>query len=133
MSTVVALLKNVRTLVGDAAFNEAVAELSGSVGGAGEVAKKPRKASAVDPEKSAKRRAEMGALQNFIKTVRAEQPAETPYKDVQKLAGERWKTMDAKAREAYAVAEAAADAVAEAAAPAAGGGAPAKKVTKKKD
>ena len=131
MSTVVALLKNVRTLVGDAAFNEAVAELSGSVGGAGEVAaKKPRKASAVDPEKSAKRRAEMGALQNFIKTVRAEQPAETPYKDIQKLAGERWKTMDAKAREAYAVAEAAAEAPA-----AAGGGAASapKKVTKKKD
>jgi hypothetical protein len=132
MSTVVALLKNVRTLVGDAAFNEAVAELSGSVGGAGEVAaKKPRKASAVDPEKSAKRRAEMGALQNFIKTVRAEQPAETPYKDIQKLAGERWKTMDAKAREAYAVADApAADAPA-----AAGGGAAStpKKVTKKKD
>ena len=124
MSTV-ALLKNLRTLVGDAAFNEAVAELSGSVGGAGEVAKKPRKVSAVDPEKSAKRRAEMGALQNFIKKVRTEQPDGTAYKEIQKLAGERWKTMDATAREAYAVA-AAAEAPAEAPAPA-------KKVVKKKD
>lgn len=125
MSTV-ALLKNLRTLVGEAAFNEAVTELSGSPGGgAGEVAKKPRKVSAVDPEKSAKRRAEMGALQNFIKKVRTEQPDGTAYKEIQKLAGERWKTMDATAREAYAVA-AAAEAPAEAPAPA-------KKVVKKKD
>ena len=102
MSTL-AILKNLSSLVGDEAFNAAVAELGAGGGGAGEVApKKARKVAAVDPEKSAKRSAEMGALQNFIKSVRAEHPEGTAYKEVQKVAGERWKTMDAAARAAYA-------------------------------
>lgn len=101
MSTV-SILKNLRSLVGDETFNAAVAELGTAGGGAGVVApKKARKVAAVDPEKSAKRRAEMGALQNFIKSVRAEHPEDTPYKEVQKVAGERWKTMDAAARAPY--------------------------------
>jgi hypothetical protein len=105
MSTV-AILKNLRSLVGDEAFNAAVAELSGSSGGAGEVsAKKARKQSAVDPEKSAKKKADMGALQNFIKTQRMKHPDGTPYKEVQKAAGELWKTMDAAARDVYKVVE----------------------------
>jgi len=116
MSTIT-ILKNLRSLVGDEVFNAAVAELGAGGGGAGEVVpKKVRKVAAVDPEKSAKRSAEMGALQNFIKSVRAEHPEGTPYKEVQKVAGERWKTMDAAARAVYApVAEAAAPAPAEAA------------------
>ena len=78
MSTV-AILKNLRSLVGDEVFNAAVAELSGSSGGAGEVSKKARKQSAVDPEKSAKKKLDMGALQNFIKTQRLKHPDGTPY------------------------------------------------------
>ena len=105
MSTV-AILKNLRSLVGDETFNAAVAELSGSSGGAGEVSqKKARKQSAVDPEKSAKKKADMGALQNFIKTQRMKHPDGTPYKEVQKAAGELWKTMDAAARDVYKVVE----------------------------
>jgi len=105
MSTV-AILKNLRSLVGDETFNAAVAELSGSSGGAGVVsAKKPRKQSAVDPEKSAKRKEDMGALQNFIKAQRMKHPDGTPYKEVQKTAGELWKTMDAEARAVYKVVE----------------------------
>lgn len=104
MSTV-AILKNLRSLVGDETFNAAVAELSGSSGGAGEVAKKPRKQNNVDPEKSAKRKLDMGALQNFIKSERLKQPDGTPYKEIQKAAGERWKTMDAAARDVYKVVE----------------------------
>ena len=105
MSTV-AILKNLRSLVGDETFNAAVAELSGSSGGAGEVAaKKPRKQNNVDPEKSAKRKQDMGALQNFIKSERLKQPDGTPYTEIQKAAGERWKTMDAAARDVYKVVE----------------------------
>jgi len=108
MSTV-AILKNLRSLVGDEAFNAAVAELSGSSGGAGEVAsvavKKERKQNKVDPEKSAKRKQDMGALQNFIKSERLKQPDGTPYKEIQKAAGERWKTMSADERDVYKVVE----------------------------
>ena len=104
MSTV-AILKNLRSLVGDEAFNAAVAELSGSSGGAGEVSKKPRKQNNVDPEKSAKRKQDMGALQNFIKAQRMKHPDGTPYKEVQKTAGELWKTMTAEQRDVYKVVE----------------------------
>jgi len=101
-NSVLELLRNVRELVGEKVFNESVTALGATPSTTpGAPPKKERKQNKVDPEKSAKRSEEMGSLQNFIKTVRAEQPAETPYKDIQKLAGERWKTMDTLARAQY--------------------------------
>ena len=102
MSTV-AIIRHLRTLVGKDVFDEAVATVMADTSSApGEITvKKERKQNKVDPEKSAKRSAEMGALQNFIKSIRAESPEGTPYKDVQKTAGERWKLMTAEEREAF--------------------------------
>lgn len=94
------ILRNLRTLVGETAFNEAVAVLNANPSGE-PAPKKQRKQNKVDPENSAKRREGMGAIQNFIKAVRSEQPADTPYKEIQKLAGERWKTMSADERSKY--------------------------------
>jgi hypothetical protein len=105
MSTV-AIIRHLRSLVGKDAFEEAVNTVMAENSPAdGEISvkapKKERKQNKVDPEKSAKRSAEMGALQNFIKKIRAESPDGTPYKEVQKTAGERWKTMSAEEREVY--------------------------------
>jgi len=102
MSTV-AIIRQLRTLVGKDAFDDAIATVMADTSSApGEVSvKKERKQNKVDPEKSAKRSADMGALQNFIKSVRSENPEGTPYKEIQKIAGERWKLMTPEQREVY--------------------------------
>ena len=99
-NTTLDILRNLRTLVGETAFNEAVLVLNANPSGE-PAPKKERKQNKVDPENSAKRREGMGAIQNFIKAVRLEQPVDTPYKEIQKLAGERWKTMNADERSKY--------------------------------
>jgi len=106
MSTV-AIIRQLRTLVGKDAFDDAIATVMADTSSApGEVSvKKERKQSKVDPEKSAKRKQDMGALQNFIKSERLKQPDGTPYKEIQKAAGERWKTMGADERDVYKVVE----------------------------
>jgi hypothetical protein len=93
--SVVAILSNLRAVLGADAFNDALTKLDVSIP---VVAKKERKPHAVDPEKSAKRSADMAALQSYIKSIRTEFPAETPFKEVQKAAGVRWKALSAEER-----------------------------------
>ena len=94
------ILRNIRTIVGETAFNEAVAVLNADPSGE-PAPKKQRKKNKVDPENSAKRREAMEALQKFIKQVRSEQLVGTPYKEIQALAGERWKLMNVDERSKY--------------------------------
>ena len=98
--SVIDILRNLRTLVGEIVFNEAVAVLNENPSDE-PAPKKERKQNKVDPENSAKRRVAMEAMQKFIKQVRSEQLVGTPYKEIQTLAGERWKTMNADERSKY--------------------------------
>ena len=95
MSSIVSVLRSFQALVGSDEFSTAVnLVLSGSEAVPSTMkAKKERKATVVDPVKSAKRSADMAALQAFIKHVRSEAAEGTPYKDVQQTAGLRWKDM----------------------------------------
>lgn len=94
-SSIVSVLRSFQALVGSDEFSTAVnVVLSGSEAVPSTMkAKKERKATVVDPVKSAKRSADMAALQAFIKHVRSEAAEGTPYKDVQQTAGLRWKDM----------------------------------------
>lgn len=97
-----AILRSLRSLVGSAVFNEAVTALqTDSDVVAPATVKKERKAHSVDPEKSAKRSADMTALQSFIKHVRAEAGEGAVYKEVQKDAGARWKAMTEEEKTAW--------------------------------
>jgi hypothetical protein len=100
---VLEILRGLRNLVGSDAFDACVqsvqsgAEVPPSVGGA----KKERKPHVVDPEKSAKRSADMTALQTFIKKAREEAGEGAVYKEVQKSAGARWKAMTEEEKTAW--------------------------------
>ena len=94
------ILINLRNLVGEVAFNQALKEMgSNTVVTAAETKeKKPRK---TDPVKTAKRKADMAALQAYIAMVRGEMPDETPYKEVQAAAGVRWKALTDEEKAAW--------------------------------
>jgi len=93
------ILINLRNLVGEVAFNEALKEMgSNTVVTSGTKEKKPRK---TDPEKTAKRKADMAALQAYIAMVRGEMAEGTPYKEVQAAAGVRWKALSDEEKAAW--------------------------------
>ena len=108
------VLRNLRALVGQVVFDGAVAALNAEPVGAAEVPivataaaatvvapskeKKPRK---VNPEATAKRSADMAALQRFIQHTRKELGEATPYKEAQKVGGERWKALKEEERTAW--------------------------------
>ena len=103
MSTsIVNILVNLRSVVGEMAFNAAIEAIqSGKVDLApapGEKSKKERKQRPLDPEKAAERAGKMRALQAWISSVRDEMPKDTPFRDVQKEAGTRWKALTEEAR-----------------------------------
>lgn len=109
------ILRNLRALVGQVTFDAAVTALNAEpvsvVDAPGVVAvaaaaaapvpvkeKKPRK---VNPEATAKRSADMAALQRFIQHVRKELGDATPYKEAQKVGGERWKALKEEERASW--------------------------------
>jgi hypothetical protein len=95
------ILINLRNLVGEVAFNEALKEMGSNTvttNAASTKEKKPRK---TDPVKTAKRKSDMAALQAYIAMVRGEMPDGTPYKEVQAAAGVRWKALDDEEKAAW--------------------------------
>lgn len=96
-SSIVNILVNLRSVVGEVAFNAAVEAIqSGKVpltAAPGEKVKKERKQVELAPEKAAERAANMAALQAWIAKVRSEMPEGTTFRDAQKAAGESWKAM----------------------------------------
>ena len=98
MSNTLVIMRNLRSIVGSAVFNEAVEALQADTE---VVVKKERKAHSVDPVKSAQRSADMTALQSFIKHCRTEAGEGAVYKEVQKDAGARWKAMSEEDKVAW--------------------------------
>ena len=106
------VLRNLRALVGQVVFDGAVAALNAEPVGTADAPivaaaaattapakeKKPRK---VNPEATAKRSADMAALQRFIQHTRKELGEATPYKEAQKVGGERWKALKEEERAAW--------------------------------
>ena len=90
---VLEILRGLRSLAGSDVFDTCVQTLQGLPTTVSTNTKKERKPHAVDPEKSAKRSADMTALQTFIKSEREKAGEGAVYKEVQKSAGARWKAM----------------------------------------
>ena len=104
LENVLAMVRGLRNLVGSEDFDACVEQVQTD----GDVtrstlkgAKKERKPHVVDPEKSAKRSADMTALQTFIKKAREEAGEGAVYKEVQKSAGARWKAMSEEEKTAW--------------------------------
>ncbi len=103
------VLKGLRALVGEVAFNAAVEALRADK----DVAPGPAVSAAVAPEKKKRTRnitdeqravitRNMTALQAFTKTVREELGESVAYADAKKTAGERWKALSKDEKEAWA-------------------------------
>jgi len=107
MSTsIVNILVNLRSVVGEVAFNAAIEAIqSGKVPLAAAPGEKPskkeRKQVELAPEKAAERAANMAALQAWIAKVRSEMPEGTSFRDAQKAAGESWKAMSDEQKAAW--------------------------------
>ena len=104
LENILAMVRALRNLVGSEDFDNCVEQVQGD----GDVTrsvtngkKKERKPHVVDPEKSAKRSADMTALQTFIKKAREEAGEGAVYKEVQKSAGARWKAMTEEEKTAW--------------------------------
>lgn len=101
---VLEILRGLRNLVGSDAFDACVESVQSGPDVPSSVTngkKKERKPHVVDPEKSAKRSADMTALQSFIKKAREEAGEGAVYKEVQKSAGARWKAMSEEEKTAW--------------------------------
>jgi hypothetical protein len=100
-TSIVEILKNLKAVVGEVAFDAAVAAVQGKHVTFAEPAaapKKERKQRVISEETAAKVRENMTNMQAFTKFVRTELGEETPFKEAQKIAGERWKGMSAEER-----------------------------------
>lgn len=99
---VLEILRGLRNLVGSEDFDACVESVKSGPDVPSSVStKKERKPHVVDPEKSAKRSADMTALQTFIKKAREEAGEGAVYKEVQKSAGARWKAMSEEEKTAW--------------------------------
>ena len=104
IENVLGMVRSLRNLVGSEDFDACVEQVQGD----GDVTrsvtngkKKERKPHVVDPEKSAKRSADMTALQTFIKMAREKAGEGAVYKEVQKSAGAQWKAMSEEEKTAW--------------------------------
>jgi len=95
------ILINLRNLVGEVAFNEALKEMGSNTVVTNQASNKEKKPRKTDPEKTAKRKADMAALQAYIAMVRGEMAEGTPYKEVQAAAGVRWKALSDEEKAAW--------------------------------
>lgn len=108
--SVLDVLRGVRALVGEVAFNAAVAQLNGGAASTVPTAAaakpvKERKKRTLDAEAAEKARRNMATMQAYYQEVRKEMP-EMPYKEMLKVAGGRWKALSAEEKEAWATAAA---------------------------
>ena len=102
------VLKGLRALVGEVAFNAAVEALRadkdvapGPAIAAAAPEKKKRTRNITDEQRAVITR-NMTALQAFTKTVREELGESVAYADAKKTAGERWKALSKEEKEAWA-------------------------------
>jgi len=106
-SHAISVLKGLRALVGEVAFNAAVEAVKDDkdVAAAPAVAaeKKKRTRNITDEQRAVITR-NMAALQSFTKSVRAELGESVAYADAKRTAGERWKALSKEEKEAWAVA-----------------------------
>lgn len=96
-NSTVNILRNVRNLVGEVAFNAALEALKAEPAGAPELTavaekrvKKEKKERKTDPAQTAKRQNLMASFQAYISKVRAEMPEGTAYAEVRTAAKAQW-------------------------------------------
>jgi hypothetical protein len=99
------VLRGLRALVGEVAFNVAVEAVRDDkdIATAPVVAEKKKRTRNITDEQRAVITRNMAALQAFTKTVRTELGEEVAYADAKKTAGERWKAMSKEEKEAWTV------------------------------
>ncbi len=99
------VLRGLRALVGEVAFNAAVEAVKDDkeIAVSGAVAEKKKRTRNITDEQRAVITRNMAALQAFTKTVREELGADVPYADAKKTAGERWKALSKEEKEAWTV------------------------------
>jgi hypothetical protein len=99
------VLRGLRALVGEVAFNAAVEAVQNDkdIATSGAVAEKKKRTRNITDEQRAVITRNMAALQAFTKTVRTELGADVPYADAKKTAGERWKALSKEEKESWTV------------------------------
>lgn len=101
----IAALKSIRSLVGDIAFETALnslrppAPVAPALAAPAPVA--PKRTRTITDEQRAAAKANMAAMQAFIKERRSALPEGTPFKEAMRQAGEAWKALSKEQKEAW--------------------------------